>query len=209
MHDMPRLIVVVLLAVLLGGASCSTGVSSGSAPTPASSGASPTPSPLPRQVVNWKSYSSAEYGYSLRYPPHWLDLGSLGGPGYAHYFSNEKTDNGSLLQMSPSGLTAGVDANCQSDPGGRIRLISRAEIIVGDVPTIRYVIERSSDVTPPATYAIATVKRGAFCYRIEMEALTLLTLQPNLADFDLMLASVRFSTRKAPAVTPLPTTPPT
>ena len=111
--------------------------------------------------------------------------------------------------MGPGGVWAGVDANCQSAPGGRIRLISQAAVIVGSVTGIRYVIEKTSDVAAPATVAITTVKPGASCYRIEMEALTLQTLQTNLADFDLMLATFRFSARKAPAVTPLETTPPT
>ena len=150
---MPRLIFAISLAVFLGGVSCSTA-------TPTSSAASPTSSPLPPQIANWNSYSSAEYGYSLRYPPNWFDIGSLGGPIYAHYFSNKQTSNGSLLQMGPGGTVAGVDADCQSAPGGSIRLISQANVIVGGVAAIRYVIERDSEVAPSAIYAITTVKPG-------------------------------------------------
>jgi hypothetical protein len=157
-------------------------------------------------VTNWSAFSSTDYGYSLRYPPQWFDLGSFGIPD-EHYFSN-KRGIGSPEQMGPTGVFLGVSANCQFKSGGPDTLISQAAVIVDGLTAIRYV-ESVSNIGGRAVLAVVTVKPGEYCYRIFMEAFTRPQLQANLADFDMMLASVRFSARTAPVVTPRETTPPT
>ena len=204
-QDMPRLLFALSVAGILGGASCSASVSSSPTPLPTRS-PPPSQSTLPSQVVGWTTYSSTDYGYSLSYPSRWFDLGSFGAAD-EHHFSNEQ-GIGSPQQMSSTGVFLGVSANCQVGTGGPNSLISQADLVVGGVAAIRYV-ETVSNVGGQAVLAMVTVKPGMYCYRIFMEAFTLPALQANLAYFDLMLTSVRFSARTAPVVTPRETTPPT
>jgi len=174
-------------------------------PTQSPSGlATPSESPSP-SANGWKTYSSADYGYSLQYPPTWFDLGSFG-VGDEHYFSTDKAA-GAPTYMRPDAIFVGVSANCQYWLGPNTKLISQASIEVDGVPAIRYVADLFS---PDGNFvtAITTIKPGAYCYRIYVLAFTLLVVQANLADFDRMLSTVRFSTRTAPAVSPIATTPP-
>jgi hypothetical protein len=208
---MPGLVIALFVAAVLVGAACSAGGSHTATPPSAAQTQSPptfgTPVPLPPGVGGWNTFASTDYGYSLRYPPSWFDLGGGGAPSDEQYFSNRK-DAGSPLSMGSEGVFAGVSANCQYWLGPNTTLISQADVVIGSLATARYVVGLS---TPDGNFvsSIATIKTGVFCYRIYMLAFTLSVLQSNLADFDLMLASVRFSTRKAPVVTPIETQPPT
>jgi hypothetical protein len=112
------------------------------------------------------------------------------------------------MGMSPAGIWIGMSANCQFKSGSPDTLISQTDVIVGGVPVVRYV-EFVSNVGGQAFLAVVTVKAGPYCYRIFMEAYPRATLEANLADFDRMLANVRFSARTAPVITPRETTPPT
>ncbi len=196
---MPRLVLAVSLAWLIGVAACSPGASSSPAATA-------TQSAFPPQIASWNTYSSADYGYSLRYPSNWFDPGSLG-TADEHYFSNEK-GVGSPLYMSPQGVFVGLSANCQYLPGLGTTLISRADVAVGKVTVTRYIMALA---TPDGNFAssVATIRPDGYCYRLYMLAFTLSVLQANLDDFDMMLESLRFTARTAPAVTPRETQPPT
>jgi hypothetical protein len=199
---MSRLIPALCLAAVFGVAACSSAASS-TAPSQTPRGG--TSVPTPSAPIGWKTYAAADYGYSLSYPPTWLDAGSFG-PADEHYFSNEQI--GSPMQMSSAGIFVGVSANCQVKTGSPDTLINQTAMVVGGVPAVRYV-ELVSNIGGQAFLAVATVKPGTYCYRIFMEALSRATLEANLADFDRMLASVRFSARTAAVTTPRETTPPT
>ena len=56
--------------------------------------------------------------------------------------------------------------------------------------------------------AVATVEQRPYCYRVLMLARSQGAVESNLADFDQMLKSVRFSSRSAPAGSPVPTVAP-
>lgn len=181
---MPRLIAACSLVAFLGAASCTTGVSA--MPTPESSAAPPMQSPLfsppahesplPPEVSAWNSYSSIEYGYSLRYPPNWLDLGNGGASDDQRYFSNRQDFD--PLRMNGSDLDLLVDANCQYFAANG--LINQADVVVGGVAAVRYVVVTNATGTSPIAAAIVTVKPGAFCYRIAMIARTLLLYRRTL-----------------------------
>jgi hypothetical protein len=160
--------------------------------------------PFPPQTANWPSYTSAEYGYSLRYPPQWFDLES--GPDFEHSFSNDK-NGGSLLQMPLDSVLVTVTADCRSAMGPST-LISVRKMVVDTTATIRYEL-RSSTPDGILFAAVATVEPGGLCYRIAMLGFSQTVIESDLADFDLVLQTIRFSARTAPlAGTPVATLPP-
>jgi len=154
----------------------------------------------------WRSFSSPEYGYSISYPPTWFDLGSAGAPASEHYFSNRK-DLGSAVQMRPGDVSVEVSADCQSGVSRNAVLIRKADLVVGGIPTTRYVVSAST-IEGPVFMAVATVEKRPSCYRFLMLARSQGAVESNLADFDQMLNSVRFSSRSAPAGSPVPTVAP-
>ena len=154
----------------------------------------------------WRSFSSAEYGYSISYPPTWFDLGSAGAPASEHYFSNRK-DLGSAVQMRPGDVSVEVSPDCQSGVSRNAMLISKSDLVVGGIPTTRYVVSAST-IEGPVFMAVATVEKRPSCYRFLMLARSQGAVESNLADFDQMLNSVRFSSRSAPAGSPVPTVAP-
>jgi photosystem II stability/assembly factor-like uncharacterized protein len=161
--------------------------------------------PLPPKAANWPSYSSPEYGYSLRYSPRWFDIGAFG-TAFQHYFSNNKTA-GSPREMGADSVFVVVSADCQLNVG-RSTLVSESRVDVDTLPVVRYVIQSS---TSGGTFyaAVATIEPGGLCYRISMIGWTQVAVDSYLADFDLMLQTVRFSARTAPVTsTPIPTIPP-
>jgi hypothetical protein len=171
--------------------------------TPGTPARSPAPfptthSPLPPQTRDWPAYSSPAYGYSLRYSPRWFDLGSFGVP-HMHYFSNRK-DFDSPTTMRPDDVLAGMSADCMSGIGPRI-VISQVDVAVDTVPSVRYFIKGIGGLDGPIFAAEAIVEPGGLCYRLFMMAWTQKAIEANLAEFDLMLNSVRFSSRTAPITT--------
>jgi photosystem II stability/assembly factor-like uncharacterized protein len=162
-------------------------------------------SPLPPQTVSWPTYASTVFGYSLKYSPRWFDLGSFGLDS-EHYFSNNK-DAGAPITMGPDGVFVGISADCfyMVGPG---TLISRANIVVDKIPAVRYVF-KSTTVGGTLFAAEVTVEPGSYCYRISMIGYGQSAVEANLAEFDLMLQTVGFSPRSAPAASPRPTHPPT
>jgi hypothetical protein len=206
----PRLVTVLVVIVLLGGASCEKTASTGTA-SPARQASTtrepappPTHSALPPQTGDWPTYSSAEYGYSLRYPPQWFDLPNFGPPS-EHYFSDDKSA-GSPMNMALGAVFVGVSADCQYAVG-RATLISEANLVADSTPTVRYVV-RSSGPDGTLFAAVATVEPGALCYRVSMLGWSQAVIESHLVDFDLMLETVRFSARSAPVATPVATQPP-
>jgi photosystem II stability/assembly factor-like uncharacterized protein len=167
-------------------------------PAPSSAPFPTTHSPLPPQTANWPAYSSPAYGYSLRYSPRWFDLGSFGVP-HMHYFSNRK-DFDSPTTMRPDDVLAGMSADCMSGIGPRI-VISQVDVAVDTVPSVRYLIKGTGGLDGPIFAAEAIVEPGGLCYRVFMMASTQKAIEANLAEFDLMLNSVRFSSRTAPITT--------
>jgi photosystem II stability/assembly factor-like uncharacterized protein len=149
-----------------------------------------THTPLPAQTANWPSFSSPDYGYSLRYPPRWFDQGSAG-VSTEQYFSNKKA-NTSPLNMGPDDVLVGVSAGCHYGIGPSTE-ISEETIVVDAVSAVRYFVEGTGGQDGPFFSAIATIEPGDLCYRIYMFAWTQKAIEANLADFDLMLESVRFS----------------
>jgi photosystem II stability/assembly factor-like uncharacterized protein len=161
--------------------------------TPGTTEIPTTHPPLPAQTATWPSYSSAEYGYSLRYSPRWFDVGSLGIP-RDHYFSNKKDD--SPLMTGPDEVLAGMSADCLSGISAGT-VINESNVVVDTLPSVRYFVEGTA--TDGLIFAaVATVRPGSLCYRISMIARTQKAIEANLADFDLMLETVRFSPRTAP-----------
>jgi len=86
-------------------------------------------------------------------------------------------------------------------------LISKSDMVVGGIPTTRYVVSAST-MEGPVFMAVATVVKRPSCYRVLMLARSQRAVESNLADFDQMLKSVRFSSRAAPAGSSVPTVAP-
>jgi len=86
-------------------------------------------------------------------------------------------------------------------------LISKSDMVVGGIPTTRYVVSAST-MEGPVFMAVATVVKRPSCYRVLMLARSRGAVESNLADFDRMLKSVRFSSRSTPAGSPVPTVAP-
>src|SRR5438876_8602957 len=160
----------------------------------------------PTSAPAWRSFSSPEYGYSISYPPTWFDLGSEGAPASEHYFSNRK-DLGSPVEMRPGDVSVEVSPDCQSGVSRNAMLISKSDMVVGGIPTTRYVVSAST-IDGPVFMAVATVVKRPYCYRVLMLAKNQGAVESNLADFDRMLKSVRFSSRSTPAGSPVPTVAP-
>jgi hypothetical protein len=154
----------------------------------------------------WKSFSSADYGYSISYPPGWYDLGGFGAPAGEHYLSNRK-GLGSPVEMQAYDMLVEISPDCQSGISHDATLISRSNMVVDGIPTTRYLVSASTSEGPYFS-AVATIEKHPYCYRISMLARSQHAVDTNLADFDRMLKSIRFSSRSAPAGTPVPTVPP-
>src|SRR5438105_2626207 len=112
----------------------------------------------------WKSFSSAEYGYSISYPPGWYDLGSFGAPAGEHYFSNRK-DIGSPVEMRPADMMVEISPDCQSGEARDAKLMGRSDMVIGGVPTTRYVLAAST-IEGPYFTAVATIDKRPYCYRV-------------------------------------------
>jgi hypothetical protein len=100
-----------------------------------------------------------------------------------------------------------VSADCQYAVGPST-LISEANLAVGSTPVVRYEVTSSS---PDGIFfaAVATIEPGITCYRVAMLGWSRKVIDSSLADFDLMLQTIRFSARTAPlAGTPVATLPP-
>jgi hypothetical protein len=81
-------------------------------------------------------------------------------------------------------------------------------MLVDTTAAIRYELSSS---TPDGILfaAVATVEPIGLCYRVSMLGFSQTTIESDLADFDLMLQTIRFSARTAPlAGTPVATLPP-
>ena len=72
----------LILAVACG--RVPAGTAGTNSPSPTTVG-SPTANP----TAGWKSYVSAKWGYSIKYPADWLDLSNLGAGESEQYFANE------------------------------------------------------------------------------------------------------------------------
>jgi len=157
-------------------------------------------------VDRWSIYESSEYGYALRYPPTWFSLGHLGAPSTESYFSNHK-DAGSPMNVGADGVFIGLSADCQYWLGPNVTLVAKDPLTVGSVSVVRYVVSANS---PDGNFyaADASVMANESCYRLSMFGWSLSVVQAHLADYDLMLASLRFSQRTAPIATPHPTAQP-
>jgi hypothetical protein len=101
----------------------------------------------------------------------------------------------------------GVSADCRYAVGPST-LISVANLVADSTPTVRYVV-RSSGPDGAFFAAVATVEPDGFCYRVSMLGRSQTVIESNLLGFDLMLETMRFSTRSAPVSgTPIATQPP-
>jgi photosystem II stability/assembly factor-like uncharacterized protein len=166
-----------------------------------------TVAPLPADTKDWPAYSSSEYGYSLRYSPRWFDLAGIGIPS-EHYFANKK-NAGAPLSMAPDEVFVGVSVDCFYMVGPSA-LIAKTDIVVDAVPSVRYVVKATNGEQGTLFAAEATIEPRGLCYRVSMIARTQKAIESNLADFDLMLQTMRFSERTAPiTASPRPTRPPT
>lgn len=86
----------------------------GYAPTAQGTGtqtASParTNSPSPDQTANWKIYTDAKWGYTIKYPETWFDVSNYGTPDTEKYFSNENV--GSPSRMDNAGIYFAISVN--------------------------------------------------------------------------------------------------
>jgi hypothetical protein len=208
----PRTVAALTAVLLLSGASCgrldssATASSARQASTAREATPPPVHAPLPPQTASWPSYMSAEYGYSLSYTPRWFDLGSFGSPS-EYYLSSNRTAS-SPLNLGPDDVFVGVFANCEWSIGPTT-LISQANVVVDTFHITRYVIS-SSGPDGVLFAAVATIKPQTFCYRVSMLGWRQKAIESNLGDFDLMLETIRFSTRTAPITgTPSQFQPPT
>ncbi len=208
----PRTVAALTAVLLLSGASCGRMDSSATASgvRQASTASEATPplvhAPFPPQTANWPSYTSAEYGYSLRYPPQWFDLDSFGTP--SEYYLSSNRSASAPLNLGPDDVFVGVFADCEWSIGPAT-LIRQANLVVDTFRITRYVIS-SSGLDGVLFAAVATIKPRTFCYRVSMLGWSQKAIESSLGDFDLMLETIRFSTRTAPITgTPSQFQPPT
>src|SRR5207237_8899203 len=96
------------------------------------------------------------------------DLGGAGAPASEHYFSNRK-DLGSPVEMRPGDVSVEVSPDCQSGVSRNATFIRKADMVVGGIPTTRYVVSAST-IEGTVFMAVATVEQRAYCYRVLMLA---------------------------------------
>jgi hypothetical protein len=99
-----RATLVAILAILISASACGRVPDTGG-PASGAQTAAPTTSPQ-IDTSTWKSYSSPKWGYALRYPANWFELGTLGAPDTEEYLSNERV--GSPMFLSPTGVFVAI-----------------------------------------------------------------------------------------------------
>jgi hypothetical protein len=87
-------------------------VACGSVVTQTGDAASPsrtTSSASPDPTINWHTYVSPKWGYTIKYPESWLDIPNYGAPDTEKYFSNENA--GSPSALDAAGIYFAISVN--------------------------------------------------------------------------------------------------
>lgn len=187
---LPALISTFLLAL-----ACGALPDEGTAASSARTTASPQ-----IDTSSWKSYSSAKWGYTFRYPSQWYELGTLGAPATEEYLSNERV--GSPISLSPTGVFVAVSIHNSS---------SNSDCSLHGVPTTPTAIDRMGSVSIDGTssnlYAIAggepyfqlNTMRGDYCYMFSFVFRTASLRDSTEPIVRALIATFRFGSPGAPA----------
>ncbi len=175
--------------------SCGTSQSARSASTTASVSPSATPSPSHAAQPGWKTYVSARWGYSIDYPGDWYNLANFGAPDTQKYFSNENVS--APLTMTPRGVWETIEVqpnlagSCPPSYVSRY-VIRQSPTRVGDVATIRYVINLTPSGAEAAYIIGVWVPHSGSCYSIQFLSSTPSTRDASTGVADQTIASFRF-----------------
>lgn len=149
-------------------------------------------------TANWRSYASYAYGYTFKYPPQWIEV--FGGQAGNVDFTTEQ-GVGAPLQMSPAGVFVDISPYCFGTDSRDV-IVEQSSLAIGQMTIPRKVVFFNPPASEHGYMATARIDVGPYCYRVQMIGLALPAVQANLADFDLMLTSMKFGVRSAPIITP-------
>ncbi len=173
-------------------------------PSDAVSPATTSPSQLPTSdpTDSWKTYSSSEWGYSLKYPQDWLDLPNFGAPDTEKYFSNENV--GSPLSLNDTGVFLAISVTGASGPLCSDHGLGNAVVERQDSLTIDG-IPGTINVLNAQGFAefIVNLQRNAYCYWFVYVFRSVATRDANEETVQLMLGkSFRFGQPTASPIAP-------
>ena len=191
----------VVIGILLFASACGRPPDVG---TPASSARTATPTASPQiDTSSWKSYSSAKWGYTFRYPSQWYELGTGGVPDTEEYLSNENV--GAPMGLSPAGVFVAISIHNSSS--------SRSGCLQHGVPNNLTAIVRTESVSVDGTastlYAIGDVDglpyfelnaaKGNYCYWFSFVFRTVSVRDSTEALVQALVATFRFGSPTASA----------
>jgi hypothetical protein len=102
--------VVPLVADGCGRANLSSpDVASGARTSPPGPTQNPSPTATAVSTASWKTYTSAKWGYTIKYPQDWIELPNYGAPDTEKYFSNQNV--GAPSELDKAGIYFAISVN--------------------------------------------------------------------------------------------------
>jgi hypothetical protein len=193
----------IVIGILMLGSACGrspyVGPLASAARSATTTTAPPTAAP-PIDTTSWKSYSSAKWGYTFRYPSQWYELGNLGAPDTEEYLSNEKV--ASPTSLSPTGVFVAISIHSSS---------SSSDCTRHGVPTDPTVIDRTEPISIDGAatnlYAIGggepyfelNAMKGQYCHMLSFVFRTVSVRDSTEPIVQSLVATFRFGSPTAPA----------
>jgi len=149
---------------------------------------------------SWKTYASAKWGYTFRYPSPWYELGTLGAPDTEEYLSSEEV--GSPISLSPTGVFVAISIHNST---------SSSDCSRRGVPTNPTAIDRMESVSidgkATSLYAIGggepylqlNAMRGNYCHMLSFVFRAVSVRDSSEPVVQALVATFRFGSPTAPA----------
>jgi hypothetical protein len=191
-------VLVLVLAAACGRAPTAGDVASAARVTPSAPPSSPATPKGPDQTVNWKTYASPKWGYTLRYPETWFEIDFQTLPDSQKYFTNQK-GAGAPIELRGDGFLMWITTTNRTGKACQLRDLNgtierQVDVIADGVPSKLNVL--SQDI-----YAglIMNLERQGYCYSFGFVFRTKLARDATESQVILMLGqSLKFSAPAAP-----------
>jgi hypothetical protein len=135
--------------------------SPGGTASPARS-SSPSATSSADPTANWITYTSSTWGYSVKHPESWIELGSLGAPDTEEYFSDEQV--GSPSGLSTNGIFVAISIHqlagqiCSRHGIADSPIDRRDQLVIGGMAATLNVL------SSPQPFMQLNVEHAGYCY---------------------------------------------
>jgi hypothetical protein len=175
----------------------------GRVPDPGPASGSQTAAPTTSSQIDtatWKNYSSPKWGYALRYPAQWFELGTLGAPDTEEYLANERA--GSPMSLSPTGVfvaisvhSSGSSSECSSHglPSSPAAIDRMEPVSISGVSTNLYAIAGGEP------YFQLNAFNANYCYMLSFVFRSASVRDSTEPIVQALIGSFRFGSPTAPA----------